>query len=184
MSDSLETKPVGRPLKFQSVEELQAKIDAYFREMDREEDTRVFAHTTIIDEDYDVIEKDVRVSKKRIICEACRRNSYEPGCKILSGELKLKRPYTVTGLALWLDTTRETLLDYQEKDEFSYTIVRAKQRIENYASERLFDKDTPTRGVIFSLSNNSKRWTEKSEVTTKSIDDLIKDQESSASNAG
>lgn len=47
------------------------------------------------------------------------------------------------------------------------TVRSAKLRIENYAAERLFDKDTPTSGVVFSLSNNSDCWTEKREETVK-----------------
>jgi len=47
------------------------------------------------------------------------------------------KPYTITGLALALDTTRETLCDYGEKDGYSDTIRRAKLRCENYAEESL-----------------------------------------------
>lgn len=91
---------------------------------------------------------------------------------LISGFLKQRRPYTVTGLAVWLDTSRQTLLEYEgevegrEKDPaFADTIKRAKQRNENYAEEKLFDGDFPTRGVIFSLSNNARGWAEKREDT-------------------
>lgn len=40
-------------------------------------------------------------------------------------------------------------------------------KLESYAEERLFDKDAPTRGVIFSLSNNAKDWTDNRENTVK-----------------
>ena len=69
----------GRPLKFQSLEDLQASIDAYF------------ADTPL-------------------------------------------NMVTITGLALHLDTSRETLMDYQERPEFSDTIKKAKLRVE-YAYE-------------------------------------------------
>ncbi len=62
---------------------------------------------------------------------------------------------------------RQTLLNYEEKEEFFDTIKRANQKIENYAEEKLFDGDFPTRGVIFSLSNNAKGWAEKREETVK-----------------
>ncbi len=110
-------------------------------------------------------------------------NCFDPS-RPLDHKLKLPRPYTVTGLALWLDTTRQTLLNYEDRADFLDTIAAAKLKIENFGSERLFDAGTPTRGVIFSLSNNSQGWTEKSEVTSKSIDQLIKDQESSPMNEG
>lgn len=51
-------------------------------------------------------------------------------------------PPTVTGLALALGfTSRQALLNYQAKPEFVDTITRAKARVEQYAEERLFDRD-------------------------------------------
>lgn len=43
------------------------------------------------------------------------------------------------------------------------TITRAKARVEAYAEERLFDRDG-TSGAQFSLRNNFKGWTEKTEL--------------------
>ena len=79
---------------------------------------------------------------------------------------KNKEPLTITGLALALDTYREVLLDYQERDEFSDTIKKAKQRIENFAEKKLYDKDVPTTGVIFNLKNNY-GWVDRQEVDSK-----------------
>lgn len=92
-----------------------------------------------------------------------------------------QRPPTVTGLALALGfSSRQALLNYQAKKEFNDTITRAKSRIEQYAEERLFDRDGAN-GAKFSLSNNFKGWSEKQEVevgtvTTEKtkLDDLIK----------
>lgn len=71
------------------------------------------------------------------------------------------KPPTVTGLALALGfSTRLSLLNYQGKKEFMNTITRAKSRVEEYAEERLFDKDG-TNGARFSLINNFRGWTEK-----------------------
>lgn len=67
-------------------------------------------------------------------------------------------PPTVTGLALALGfTSRQALLNYQEKLEFVDTITRAKARVEQYAEERLFDRDG-SNGAQFSLRNNFKGW--------------------------
>lgn len=74
-----------------------------------------------------------------------------------------KKPYTVSGLAYALDTTRRTLLDYTEKDEFSHTIKSAKARIERFNEEMLYSKDVPTVGVIFNLKNNYD-WKDKQEI--------------------
>lgn len=72
-------------------------------------------------------------------------------------------PYTITGLALALDTSRETLLDYEDKDEFSDTVKKAKLKCENYAEKFLF-KGKNVVGSIFNLKNNYKRWVDKQEI--------------------
>ena len=73
------------------------------------------------------------------------------------------RPYTVSGLAYALGTTRRTLLDYQEKDDFSHTIKNAKTKIELFNEEMLYSKDVSTTGVIFNLKNNY-GWKDKQEI--------------------
>ena len=73
-------------------------------------------------------------------------------------------PYTVSGLALALDTTRETLLDYQDRDDFSDTIKKAKLRCENFAERKLFRGSGSVAGVIFSLKNNYKGWKDTKDV--------------------
>ena len=50
------------------------------------------------------------------------------------------------------------------RPEFFDAIARAKQRIENYAEEKLFDPAAPIHGVKFSLSNNHHGWKDKSET--------------------
>ena len=75
-----------------------------------------------------------------------------------------RRPYTVTGLALALGfNSRTSLLNYEGKEEFVNTIVRAKSRVERYAEERLYDKDG-SNGAKFSLANNFKDWSEKQQI--------------------
>ena len=74
------------------------------------------------------------------------------------------RPLTITGLALALGfTTRQALLNYEGKEEFVDTIKRAKAKVEQYAEERLFDKDG-VNGAKFNLSNNFKGWSEKQQI--------------------
>lgn len=98
------SKPRGRPLKFQSVEELQTKIDAFFAECEAEEE-----------------------------------------------------PLTITGLALALGTSRQCLINYEDKPEYFDAVKTAKDRVENYAEKRLFT-GTPT-GPIFALKNFG--WTDE-----------------------
>lgn len=65
-----------------------------------------------------------------------------------------RKPPTVTGLALALGfTSRKSLLDYQGRKEFCNTITRAKSRCEEYAEERLYDRDG-SKGAQFSLAYN------------------------------
>lgn len=71
-------------------------------------------------------------------------------------------PYTITGLALALDMSRQSILRYEEKDEFCDTIKKAKLKVENYLEKRLI-KDSSCTGIIFNLKNNY-GWKDKQEV--------------------
>jgi len=102
----------GRPLKFNSVEELQEKIDRYFASCDEQEE-----------------------------------------------------PITITGLALALDTTRETLCDYEENDIFSDTVKMAKLRVQHAYEKRLVRRGNG--GDIFALKNFG--WKDKSEVDSNLV---------------
>lgn len=132
----------GRPLKFKTVEELQSKIDEYFQSCYEE----VWEEKTFRD-------KKGKETSKEWVPVLDR-----------SGKIKkvLVRPFTITGLALALDTSRETLLDYEDRPEFSDTIKRAKEIIHNYVEEQLMTRAAPT-GVIFNLKNNW-GWKDKTEV--------------------
>ena len=72
-----------------------------------------------------------------------------------------KKPCIVTGLALWLDTSRETLMDYQNKDDFSDTILRAKLRCQAYAEEQLYTAKS-AQGPIFALKNFG--WKDRQDI--------------------
>lgn len=115
----------GRPLKYNTVDEIQVLIDGYFESC--------FAEVPLRTKDGDVI----------------------------GFERQQVRPYTITGLCMALDTTRETLLDYANKDMFSDAIARAKLKIHNYAEEQLFSAKNPA-GVMFNLKNNY-GWKDKTE---------------------
>jgi len=102
----------GRPLKFQSVDEIKPLIEEYFSK-------------TPIDE------------------------------------------WTITGLALALDTSRTTLIDYCNRAEegavdaeFANTIKKAKEKVEH--SYEIDLKKSGRTGTIFALKNFD--WKDKSEV--------------------
>lgn len=82
------------------------------------------------------------------------------------------RPLTITGLALALGfNSRQALLNYQGKKEFNDTITRAKAIVEQYAEERLFDKDGAN-GAKFSLANNFNGWADKQQIEADVKNDL------------
>lgn len=86
--------------------------------------------------------------------------------------MKGKKPLTITGLALALGfNSRQSLLNYQAKEEFLDTITRAKAKVEQYAEERLFDKDGAN-GAKFSLANNFEGWREKQQIEAEVNSDL------------
>lgn len=93
---------------------------------------------------------------------------------------ELTKPYTITGLALALDTSRETLCNYEEKEEYFDTIKRAKLKCQNDLEERaITGKANPTFS-IFSMKNNY-GWRDKTEIehsgemTIGSLLDKLKD---------
>lgn len=98
-------RKMGRPLKFQSLSDMETLIDKYFRETPEQE-------------------------------------------------------WTVTGLALALDTSRETLINYEARDEFFDCIKRAKLRVHH-----AYEKDLRKRGRttdIFALKNFG--WTDQRNI--------------------
>jgi hypothetical protein len=133
------SNPVGRPPKFANDGELQDKVNAYFESCFEE-----------------LWEEDVNDEGATIW-----KPKYDRHGEIVKYQ---KEPFTITGLALYLDTTRETISDYEYKPEFSDTIKRAKGRIENFTERQLFDKAARNMtGIIFNLKNNY-GWTDKTEV--------------------
>jgi len=109
----------GRPLKFQSVEELEQKVADYFAECDS---------------------KNIET---------------------------LVKPYTITGLAYALGCDRDTLLNYEQKEEFFGTVKKAKLKIHSWTEEYLFTGKNQT-GAIFNLKNNY-GWKDKTESETTLI---------------
>jgi hypothetical protein len=65
---------------------------------------------------------------------------------------KITQRPTLSGLAYELGMCRQTLYNYEKKDEFLDIIKRAKERVEMSYEERLIYDGSPT-GVIFALKN-------------------------------
>jgi hypothetical protein len=74
------------------------------------------------------------------------------------------KPYTVSGLCLYLDICRDTLLEWEKNvEEFSDTIKKAKIRIENFIEEKSITGYLNPTVSIFNLKNNF-GWKDKQEV--------------------
>lgn len=65
-----------------------------------------------------------------------------------------QRPYTIEGLAVYLDTCRLTLINYSEKEEFFNIITRAKAKILANKVEGALDKTYDPAMSKFMLINN------------------------------
>jgi len=76
--------------------------------------------------------------------------------------VKNPAPYTVTGIARVLGLSRQGLLEYQDREEFSDTIKRAKERVHENLEFRLYDGSGYGPGHIFGLKNNY-GWKDKTE---------------------
>lgn len=107
----------GRPLKFESAEQMQELIDDYFENCDANDEI-----------------------------------------------------YTITGLAMALDTDRATLVRYSSKDEFYNTIKKAKQRVENQVVSRALKGEYNSAVAIFLMKNNY-GYQDKVEVKVDNVED-------------
>ena len=111
---------VGRPKIFKSVEEVEEKINAYFK-----------------------------------YCE------------------DKDKPYTMSGLAYYLDVDRKTLLNYSKDEDYFPTIKKARDRVQMQLEENaLLNKSNPT-FTIFNLKNNFD-WKDKIETNTENFEQINK----------
>lgn len=126
----------GRPQKYKTPEEMQEKIEAYFESCKGK---------VLRDADGEPI---INKYGEAVIVDA--------------------HPLTVMGLTLALGfNSRQSLLNYKGKNAgFREVITQAKARIEQYAEEQLFSKDSFA-GARFTLQNNF-GWIEKEDEKQKS----------------
>lgn len=153
-------KKVGRPVKFSTPEEIEEAINLYLASC--WEDVPVigaFGPVMVEDETQPAVDKFNRKGEPVLVRPT----------KVLT-EFKQVRPYTVTGLAIAVGITRESLLRYQDKPEFAETVTRAKEICQQYAEEQLFLAKN-SGGAQFSLMNNW-GWKTKSEQDLTLKDNL------------
>lgn len=148
-------RPEGRPPKFKSVEQAERLIEAYLESC------------------FELRWFDELVRNKKGEIEYVKKGKTTVK-KTKPVQQKVQTvPFTVTGLALSLGTTRKTLMDYEsidnapkrfsekEKQEFCNAIKRAKAFVENYAELKLLEGGHAA-GPIFALKNFG--WRDKQEM--------------------
>lgn len=132
-------QPVGRPLTFKSVEELDAAIETFLGDCSPHKSKRAFLK-----------EKD-------------DGTTYWAVAEYMTDQ----KPITVSAAALALGVNRRTLLDYKEREEFLPSIERLLAHCEAYAESMLFTH--AANGAKFNLINNYRgkyqAWAEKHEVS-------------------
>lgn len=149
----------GRPLLFTTVEELREKIEAYFNDClpHPEEVTEYRYYTTT--EEYTVYNRKGEETKKTREVDDYEREPYQ----VKRWRISDAKTPTVTGLAISLNTSRQTLINYQNdesKPDFFDTIKAAKDLVELHWEEML--RGSNVTGVIFNLKNNHE-WQDRTE---------------------
>lgn len=141
--DIEDKQPVGRPLKYKTVDELGLAIQNYFDKCDP------------------------HVSKHMVA------NGINPNGETMFETRQViteQQPYTMSGLARALGIDRDTLLRYSKKEEFHGTVAMARQRCHEYAESQLFGRSAS--GAQFSLKNNF-GWVDKTEVDNTHSGEVI-----------
>lgn len=139
---------VGRPRKFEKVEDMSHLIDRYFNSITK---TDLIFDSVIIG--YADEEKQKPIYQKTPVLD----NNGEQ----ISTTFYYEQP-TIIALCRYLDIDRSTLIEYEKISEFSNTIKKAKEKIEDYLERQLSRKDQVT-GIIFNLKNNF-NWKDKQDV--------------------
>lgn len=89
---------------------------------------------------------------------------------------KHRKPYTISGLALYIGLSTETLRRYEKEygdTEYADIIKRAKQTVEVYTAEATFDNKR-FQGAKFNLQNNF-GWSDKQDTNISGeISEIVK----------
>lgn len=87
------------------------------------------------------------------------------------------RPFTITGLAYHLDTSRMLLINIEHMghygEDFAYEVAKAKMRCEVWLEENLLTRNSNVVGSIFALKNNF-GWRDKTEQEISHVGDMAK----------
>lgn len=132
----------GRPLKFETPEELEDKINEYFKEVDENPITKV-----------DFKGKDA-----------------------IPVTYKIRRPYTVEGLCLFLGITLQTFLNYESRDGFLEVVTRARMVIDGQKLEGAMTGEFNPNIVARLLGLVDKKSIETNDASQIDLSDLTDDE--------
>ncbi len=152
------------PMKFESSSELEEKIEKYF--LSCVSPVMVFVkNPNYSRKDHD---EAIEAGADYMIDQHIERQKTDGNGEPI---FELIEPYTISGLAYALGTSRNVLLSYQkmehttmdeeEQKKCAHAIKRAKNRIQEYVDKYMFNGKNQT-GAIFVAKNNF-GWIEKTE---------------------
>jgi len=142
--------PGGRPLKFGTPEELEQKISDYF----------------------DSLWEESWVSVQNKDGTLTWVQQFDKNGKPL---MRLREQPMITGLAKHLDTSRETLLNYQGRDDFFEIVKKAKDLCEYWAEKSATEGSCNYVLGIFKLKNFG--WTDAIQISnTNNNESLTADE--------
>ena len=79
---------------------------------------------------------------------------------------------TITGLAYHLGfESRQSLYEYEQRKEFTYTLRRARMKCENWLERNGLSGNTPPTMAIFALKNYG--WSDKQEIEHSGKQEII-----------
>lgn len=142
---------VGRPLLFATAEMLEEKIEEYFKGCFEEK----------------WFDEEIRDENGYCLLDDKGKKVYKPIKRLVQ-----IKPITITGLAVALNTSRSTLLNYGDREEFFVTIKKAKDFIENALEEGMLKGDINPTAAIFNAKNNF-GWKDKTETDITSDGEKI-----------
>lgn len=140
----------GKPRKYKTKEELQVMVDKYFADCYRHKHDRVKVKQTSFDPD-----TGKKIEKEVFEWEPVY---YPDGTPVM----EYVKPVTITGLCILLGMSREQLIEYEGHDEYSDTIKRARQQVQDYVEYALMSGSAPPAAAIFNMKNNY-GWKDKTE---------------------
>jgi len=86
---------------------------------------------------------------------------------------KENKPYTMSGLAYYLDVDRKTIVNYTKDEEYFPTIKKARDRVQMQLEENALMNISNSTFTIFNLKNNFD-WKDRIETNTENFEQINK----------